>query len=85
MNDTPESRSFELRKMFLTFLFILVGLSVLTFVLVAKYHVQHLKKVVVATDAQLDAEYVKGFEAALDCRSLLSAPACEIVLEKAGR
>lgn len=35
--------------------------------------------------AKYDAAYVKGFEAALDCRALLSAPACEIVLEKAGR
>jgi hypothetical protein len=36
-------------------------------------------------DKQLDDEYVKGFNAALDCRSYLSAPACELLLEKAGR
>jgi hypothetical protein len=36
-------------------------------------------------DQALDAEYVKGFEAALDCRGLMSAPLCEELLKRAGR
>jgi hypothetical protein len=34
---------------------------------------------------KLDAAYVKGFEAALDCRAMLSAPMCEMILQKAGK
>jgi hypothetical protein len=36
-------------------------------------------------DNKLDAEYVKGFNDALDCRALLSSPMCEMILEKAGK
>ena len=31
-----------------------------------------------------DNEYVKGYEAALDCRGLMSAPLCEELLKRAG-
>jgi hypothetical protein len=39
----------------------------------------------VIMDSKLDAAYVKGFEAALDCRAMLSAPMCEMILQKAGK
>ena len=85
MIDTPDSRDHELRKFFLAAIFIVVALTALMTWLFHVSVVITVEKQKQKIEKQLDAEYVKGYEAALDCRAMLSAPACEVVLEKAGQ
>lgn len=61
-------------------------ISIIIFQLIVGFYVLNL--LIIEKQKELvieDKAYVKGFEAALDCRALLSAPSCEIVLEKAGK